>query len=105
MIIMGEIIKIKKDPSFVKYLFAYINKMRTNPKSFIKYIQKAQYNISKDKKGNSIYKGNLKVALTKGKEAFEEAISSLKKMKPMNPLLFKKDLYSKIKVDKKSIIC
>ena len=99
--INNKIIKIKKDPSFVKYLFAYINKIRTNPKSFIKYIQKAQYNISKDKKGNSIYKGNLKVALTKGKEAFEEAISSLKKMKPMNPLLFKKDLCVEIPTNEK----
>jgi hypothetical protein len=90
--INNKIIKIKQDLSFVKYLFAHINKIRTNPKSFIKYIEQAQNNITKDKKGNSIYKGNLKVALSKGKEAFDKAISSLKKMKPMNPLLFKKEL-------------
>ena len=50
--------------------------------------------IGEDIKGNPIYKSKLKVALTKGKEAFDEAINSLKEIKPMNPLLFKKELLS-----------
>lgn len=83
---------LKYDEYFTKYMFEQINNIRTNPKSFIKKIEKEKINISKDKRGNSIYKGKLKVALTKGKEAFNEAISSLKKIKPMKPLIFNKKL-------------
>ena len=81
-------------------MFSQINNIRTNPKSFIKIIEKEKMNISKDKRGNSIYKGKLKVALTKGKEAFDEAISSLKKIKPMNPLIFNNKLCVEISKNK-----
>ena len=83
---------IKQDQIFCNYIFEHINRLRMNPKYFIKHIQKAKNNITKDMKGNPIYKSKLKVALTKGKEAFDDAIISLKEMKPMNPLLFKKEL-------------
>ena len=83
---------INEDKYFSKYMFDNINKVRTNPKYFIKYIQNGKDNIFKDKNGNSVYKGKLKVALTKGKEAFEKAIISLNEIKPMNPLIFKKEL-------------
>ena len=39
-----------------------------------------------------IYKSKVKVALTKGKEAFEEAISILKTVQPMEPLIFKEKM-------------
>ena len=83
---------IKQDQNFCNYIFEHINRLRMNPKYFIKHIQKAKNNITKDMKGNPIYKSKLKVALTKGKEAFDDAITSLKEIKPMNPLLFKKEL-------------
>jgi hypothetical protein len=38
----------------------------------------------------------MKLALYQGKEAFEEAILSLEKMKPMKPLIYKKDLCIKL---------
>jgi len=47
------------------------------------------------------YSGKIKVALYKGKEAFDEAISSLEKTKPMKPLIYKKDLCIEISKDKK----
>ena len=88
----NKIIRIKQDQIFCNYIFEHINRIRMNPKYFIKHIQKAKNNITRDIKGNPIYKSKLKVALTKGKEAFDEAINSLKEIKPMNPLLFKKEL-------------
>ena len=90
--INNKIINLKYDHYYSNYLFEQINKIRKNPKYFIKYIQSAKKNISIDKNGNSIYKEKLKVALAKGKEAFDEAISSLKEKEPMNPFIFKKEL-------------
>ena len=73
-------------------MFEHINKVRTNPNSFIQNIKSAIQNISYDKRGKLIYKGRLKVALSKGKIAFDEAISDLEKTEPMEPLIFKNDL-------------
>jgi hypothetical protein len=92
---------IKQDQYFCNYIFEHINRIRMNPKYFIKHIQKSKNNISTDIKGNPIYKSKLKVALTKGKEAFDEAINSLKEIKPMNPLLFKKELCIEISPNEK----
>ncbi len=86
--------KVENGPTdyFSQYMYTHINNIRTNPKGYIPTIQNAMNNISTDKKGRMIYKGKLKVALFKGKEAFEEAISDLQKMDPMEPLVFKKEL-------------
>jgi len=100
-IINDKILNVKHDESFSKYMITHINQIRINPKLFIKMIQKEMKNIIKDKKGNILYKRNLKVALHKGKEAFEEAISSLKVTKSMKPLLFKKDLCINISSNEK----
>jgi hypothetical protein len=77
---------------FSEYMFEQINKIRVNPKSFVDKFKKAKDCIKRDKKGNLYYSGKMKVALYQGKEAFEEAILSLEKMKPMKPLIYKKDL-------------
>ena len=77
---------------FCKFMFESINKIRANPQSFIMNLKNAINNIAYDKKGNLYYNGNIKVALSKGKLAFEEAISFLEKARPMKPLIHKKEL-------------
>ena len=77
---------------FSLYMFEQINKLRENPQNFINNLKNAINNIAYDKKGNLYYNGNLKVALCKGKIAFEEAISFLENAKPMKPLIYKKEL-------------
>ena len=44
-----------------------------------------------DKSGIKIYKSNVKVALNKGIEAFDEAIEFLRKTNPMNKLIYNPD--------------
>ena len=80
---------------FSKYIYENINQIRENPQSFIPIIEKAKENIVNDKKGICIYKSSVKVALYKGKPAFDETIQFLKKIKPMKKLLFKSDLMVK----------
>ena len=85
-------LKIKPDSYFTQYMFEHINLIRTKPQSFIPTIRNGIENITYDKRGNLIYKGNLKVALYKGKKAFEEAIIDLNETQIMEPLIFKKEL-------------
>ena len=87
--------------AFSHYMLEQINKIRTNPKEYVEVFKKAKKSIKQDKKGNLYYSGKIKVALYKGKEAFDEAISSLEKTKPMKPLIYKKDLCIEISKDKK----
>ena len=77
---------------FSKYIFDNLNNIRENPESFIPVIEKAKSNIIYDKKGICIYKSSVKVALSKGKPAFDEAIEFLKNLKPMGKLKFNSDL-------------
>ena len=84
--------RIKSDEYFSRYMFININKIRENPKDFIQTIRKGMENISYDRRGQLIYKGKLKVALSKGEIAFKEAIAYLENIQPMKPLIFKKDL-------------
>ena len=82
------------DPSddFSNYMFENINKIRQDPKSFIDKIEKAKANIKIDKKGLCIYKSSVKVALSRGKPAFDEAIDYLRNLKPMPKLIFSPEL-------------
>ena len=83
---------------FSTYIFEHINKLRTNPSYIIPEIESGMENITKEKNKKNpneeklIYKSKVKVALTKGKEAFEEAISILKTVQPMEPLIFKENM-------------
>ena len=77
---------------FSRYIFDSINKLRENPQSFIKTLKSSINNITYDKEGKLYYNGKIKVALFKGKIAFEEAILFLKKVNHMEPLKFKKEL-------------
>ena len=84
--------RIPKD-NFSKYLLEQINKIRADPQSFIGVIEDAKDNIKTGKKGNFYYNGNkIKVALVEGESAFNEAIEFLKSCKPMEPLIFSKNL-------------
>lgn len=77
---------------FSQYMFNHINKLRTNPQYFIKDLRNSINKIARNKTGKLYYNGKIKVALYEGKRVFEEAISYLEKTKPMNPLIFKKEL-------------
>ncbi len=83
---------------FSTYIFEHINKLRINPSYIIPEIESGMENITKEKNKKNpneeklIYKSKVKVALTKGKEAFEEAISILKTVQPMEPLIFKENM-------------
>jgi hypothetical protein len=73
---------------FSQILFSKINTLRANPQSYIKNIEEAKKNILLDKKKRLIYNGKIKIALSRGKQAFNEAINFLKSMKPMNKLIY-----------------
>ena len=73
---------------FSRYIFQNINKIRTNPQSFIQIIENSKANIQTDKNNRLIYKSGVKVSLDKGKEAFNEAVSILSNTKPMEPLIY-----------------
>jgi hypothetical protein len=74
--------------AFSKYVFEHINKVRTNPKDFISKIEESKSKITIDKYNRLIYKSKVKVALSKGKSAFDEAILLLNNTEPMNELIF-----------------
>ena len=94
---------IPKD-NFSKYLLEQINKIRADPQSFIGVIEEAKDNIKKSKNGNFYYNGNkIKVALVEGESAFNEAIEFLKSCKPMEPLVFSKNLIPPIPQNKEEL--
>jgi len=72
--------------NYSKYLLEQINKVRTDPQSFIGIIEDAKNNIIKDKHGRLIYNGKIKIALTDGEAAFNNAINFLKNLQPMEKL-------------------
>ena len=104
-------IKLKKQPKqnkskkqkeelpyddFSKYIYEHINQIRKDPQSFIPNIEEAKSYISRNKNNKLIYKKNIKVSLSQGLLAFEEAISILKFCKPMNKLIFDPNLVVKL---------
>ena len=97
-----KILKIKKikeelpSDDFSKYIFEHINKIRTDPQSFIKNIEEAKAYIVRNQNNKLIYKKNVKVSLSQGLLAFEEAISILKFSKPMDKLIFAPKLTVKL---------
>ena len=89
---------------FSKYIYENINKIRKDPQSFIPNIEEAKSYIIRNKHNKLIYKKNVKVALSQGLIAFEEAISILKFCKPMNKLLFDQDLAVKLPQNEEEIV-
>ena len=88
---------------FSAYIFDNINKIRDNPKSFIKVIEQAKKNIILDQRGIYIYKSNVKVALSRGLPAFDDAINCLKKLNPMQKLIFSNELLIESPVNEEQI--
>ena len=89
---------------FSKYIFNHINKIRENPQSFINDIEEAKTFIIYKNSKKLIYKKNVKVALSDGIPAFQEAISILKICKPMNKLIFEPKLMVKLPENEDDII-
>ena len=98
-----EILILPKD-DFSKYIFEHINNIRLDPQSFIPNIEEAKSFIVRNKKNKLIYKNKVKVALSQGLLAFEEAISILKFAKPMNKLIFDPNLVVKLPENEEDII-
>ena len=89
---------------FSQYIFNHINKIRENPQFFINNIEEAKPFILYNKSKKLIYKKNVKVALSEGIPAFQEAISILKICKPMNKLIFEPKLMVKLPDNEDDII-
>ena len=88
-----KIIKSSPEDNYSKYLLEQINKIRTDPKSFIGVIEDAKDNIKINKEGICYYKSNkLKVCLNEGESAFNDSIEFLKNCQPMEPLEFSPSL-------------
>lgn len=102
---LKKLINSKKPlDEFSQYIYFHINKIRENPQSFIDDIEKAKFFIDYNKSNKLIYKKNIKVALSQGLPAFEEAISILKIAKPMNKLIFEPKLMVKLPENEEQIL-
>lgn len=89
---------------FSKYILNNINKIRENPQSFINNIEEAKTFILYKNSKKLIYKKNVKVALSDGIPAFQEAISLLKICKPMKKLIFEPKLMVKLPENEEDMI-
>lgn len=87
-----KIIPSEPEDNFSKYLFEQINKIRTDPQSFVGVIEDGKANIKKDKYGRLIFNGKMKIGLAEGESAFNKTIEYLKKLNPMEPLEFDQNL-------------
>ena len=79
---------ISPSDNYSCYFLSQINKIRTEPQSFIGVIEDSKANIIKDHLGRLIYNGKVKVCLNTGEAAFDEAIQFLKELEPMEPLIY-----------------
>ena len=88
-----KIIKPSPEDNYSKYLLEQINKIRTDPKSFIGVIEDSIDNIKINKEGTYYYKSNkIYVYLNEGESAFNDAIEYLKNCQPMEPLEYSPSL-------------
>ena len=78
--------------------------IRENPQYFIDNIEDSKFFIGYNKSNKLIYKKHIKVALSEGLPAFEEAISILKTTKPMNKLIFEPKLVVKLPETEEDLI-
>lgn len=88
--------------NYSRYMLDEINKVRTDPQSFIGIIEDAKDNIMQ-KNGRIFYNGKLKIALTKGESAFNDAINFLRKARPMGKLQYSKLMTVKPPLNEKNI--
>ncbi len=86
-----------KYADYPQKMLELINKIRMNPSSYSNIILESINNIVVNQdfdetKPKVIYKKKVKVALSKGEQAFHEAAEILKNMKPLQPLEFKEEI-------------
>ena len=94
-------INLPKD-NYSRYMLDEINKIRADPQSFIGIIEDAKDNI-KNKNGRIFYNGRVKIALSKGESAFNDAIIYLRNTKPMGKLQYSKIMTVKPPFNEKNI--
>ena len=90
--------------NYSRYFLSQVNKIRTEPQSFIGVIEDSKANITKDRQGRIIYNGKIKVALNVGEEAFDEAIEYLKELNPMQPLTYNQMITANTPVSENEIL-
>ena len=82
--------------NYSKYLLEQINKLRIDPQSFIGVIENAKANIVNSRFGGYTYNGKIKIALSEGEPAFDEAIEFLKTTESMEILEYSPSLTVKL---------
>jgi len=95
--------ELKPEDNFSLYIFEHINLLRQNPESFINLIEDSKKKITYDKKKRLVYKSNVKVALSKGEPAFDDAISVLKNTVPMNKLIYNPNMNIPLPISEEEI--
>jgi predicted ribosome quality control (RQC) complex YloA/Tae2 family protein len=75
-----------------------INKIRSDPQSFVNDIETAMTNIQ-EYNNRLIYNGGIKVKLNKGENMFKDAIDYLRKTKSMPPLTLNKEIEIEMPTD------
>ena len=78
--------------NYSRYLLEQINKIRIDPQSFIGMIEDSKANIMKYKNGSYVYNGKIKIALSDGYPAFDEAIEFLQNTEAMEILEFSPEI-------------
>lgn len=77
--------------NYVKKVFYLINKIRTNPSNFADYVISSQKYI-KESEDRIIFDHKIKVALNEGKKMFLECAEYLRKLQPMDELIFNDEI-------------
>ena len=84
--------------NYPKDVLELINKIRSDPQSFVNDIETAMTNIQ-EYNNRLIYNGNIRVKLNKGENMFKDAIDYLHKAKSMAPLTFNKEIEIEMPTD------
>ncbi len=90
----NNIIKINsnlKITNYVKKVFYLINKIRTDPAKFADFVISTQKYV-KEIEDRIIFDHKIKVALNEGKKMFLECADYLRKLSPMEELIFSDDI-------------
>ena len=88
---------------YVKKVFSLINNVRSNPTKFVQVIEETEKYI-KEVNGRTIFDDNrIKVSLNEGKKMFEDCSDYLKKLQPMQELIFCDDIVLECPKDEQKI--